>query len=242
MTQYLSVNENTSLNVTSNLPCSPDESFEYNLWSTWASTAPSWIQFDNNSLILTINAPNVDSDQEFDFYILSGPVGTKIFYQTLIKLTVVNCKIQNCLQCSTSLLTWEKCQNGFLLVNDSWSSQNTTVRTPYLMDGHLHLTDGHPTWRMNILFSWIVYMSNIFSFKSNTSYQRSLYFQLFNHYHMYFFRKRRRLLCILKYNQRFFMNLFRTKRILSWIRYQYGPTIKDFTIVVVGFSKTNSKF
>ena len=66
----------------------------------------------------------MDSDQEFDFYILSGPVGTKIFYQTLIKLTVVNCKIQNCLQCSTSLLTWSICQNGFLLVKGSWNSQN----------------------------------------------------------------------------------------------------------------------
>ena len=124
-TKYLSVNENTSLNVTPNLPCSPDESFQYNLWSTWASTAPSWIEFDSGSLTLIINAPNVDSDQEFDFYITSGPVGTNNLYQTLFKLTVVNCKIQNCLQCSSSLLTWSKCKTGFLLVNDSWSSQNT---------------------------------------------------------------------------------------------------------------------
>ena len=110
----------------------------------------------------------------------------------------------------------------------SWKGRSTTVRTPYLKDGHLdltdghldlkdghlHLTDGHHTWRMdtildgwtpyltdghhtwrmdtildgwtpyltdghsiwqmNILFSWIVYMFNILSFKRNTSFQWSL--------------------------------------------------------------------
>ena len=37
-----------------------------------------------------------------------------------------------------------------------------------------YLTDGHSIWWMNILFSWIVCMSNILSFKSNTSYLWSL--------------------------------------------------------------------
>ena len=67
----------------------------------------------------------MDSDQEFDFYITSSPVGTNNLYQTLFKLTVIGCKIQNCLQCSSSLLTWSEWKTGFSLVNGSWSPQNT---------------------------------------------------------------------------------------------------------------------
>ena len=111
------------------------------------------------------------------------------------------------------------------------------------------LQSGHPTWWMDTLLDgWIFYFHElficlIFSLLKVIPAISDLYiFNCLTIIICNFFRKRRRLLCILKYNQRFFMNLFRTKRILSWIRYQYGPTIKDFTIVVVGFSKTNSKF
>ena len=118
----------TSLIQDIDLPCSPDESFIYNLWSTWASTAPSWIEFNNTKLQMSINAPNVNSDQEFDFYITSGPLGASNLYQTLIKLSVINCKVDNCLQCPSSILIWSEWKTGFSLVNGSWNFQNTAVR------------------------------------------------------------------------------------------------------------------
>ena len=98
--------------------------------------------------------------------------------------------------------------------NQADVSNTITVRTPNLKDGHLDLTDGHPTWRtvslferMDILFLWIVYMSNILSFKSNTIYQWSFSFYcLIIIIYKYF--KRKRLPSNLKYNQKLIMNLF----------------------------------
>ena len=80
----------------------------------------------------------------------------------------------------TLLEGWTLGLDGWTLAFEGW--------TPYLTDGHPtwrmdtildgwtpYLTDGNSIWQMNILFSWIVYMFNILSFKSNTSYQWSLY-------------------------------------------------------------------
>ena len=116
--------------------------------------------------------------------------------------------------------------------------------TPYLTDGHPtwrmdtildgwtpYLTDGHHIWRTVTLFDkWIFYFHElficlIFSLLKEIPAFSDLYSFYCLTIIIYSFLKRRRLPCNLKYNQKFFMSLFRKKRIWSWIRYQYVPRI-----------------
>ena len=113
----------------------------------------------------------------------------------------------------------------------------------HLKHGHLHLTDGHHTWRTVTLFDWwIFYFHELFICLTFSLLKViSAISDLYSFY----------CLTIIIYN--FFENegyypvfsniirsslwIYSEKRIWSWIKYQYRTTIKDCTIVVVGFSK-----
>ena len=60
--------------------------------SSGSTTVPSWITIDPNTGKLTVSAPSVEDDTEYDFYITSLFSGTSALQSKLIKLTVTNCQ------------------------------------------------------------------------------------------------------------------------------------------------------
>ena len=108
--QSLSLIENNNLIVTPDLTCSPSgvTSIAYSLASYNGATVPSWISINSSSGQLTVTAPYVDSDTEYDFYINSSITGVSTVYQKIIKLTVKNWKVTMWLKCkSTDVNIWE---------------------------------------------------------------------------------------------------------------------------------------
>ena len=118
---------------------------------------------------------------------------------------------------------WTLGLDGWTLAFDGW--------TPYLKDGHPtwrmdtildgwipYLTDEYHTWRTVTLFDkWIFYFHELFIFLIFSLLKEIPAFSdLYSFYCLtiiiYSFLKRRRLPCNLKYNQKFFMSLFRKKK------------------------------
>ena len=86
-----------------------------------ASTVPSWVVIDSVSGILSINAPDVSSNTEYDFYINSAVSGVSNPIQKLIKLIITNCATKNWKKCiSTNSLTCETCLSGYVLSSGMW--------------------------------------------------------------------------------------------------------------------------
>ena len=96
--------------------------------SNYFTAAPAWVTIDPISGILSIEAPEVNADTNYDFYINSAIVGISNPVQKLIKLTVINCSVINWKKCvSTSGSTWEVCNNGYDLTTGTWVVQNTNT-------------------------------------------------------------------------------------------------------------------
>ena len=84
-------------------------------------TAPTWISVNLDSGMLKFTAPQVSSDSDFEFYIDSIISGQSNPIHKLIKITVANCAVLNCLKCSgTSGLIWLDWNSGFTLSNNIW--------------------------------------------------------------------------------------------------------------------------
>ena len=60
-----------------------------------SSIVPSWVQINSSTGQLTIQAPGVNSDSNFNFYILSSISGISMPVQKIINLTVTKCPVQN---------------------------------------------------------------------------------------------------------------------------------------------------
>ena len=93
-----------------------------------ASTVPSWISIDSVSGILSINAPEVSLNTEYDFYINSAVSGASSPIQKLIKLIIVNCSPKNWKKCiSTNSLTCETWYSGYVLTSGVWEISKTNT-------------------------------------------------------------------------------------------------------------------
>ena len=85
------------------------------------SVIPLRISVNSSSGLLKIDAPNVSSNLEFDFYINSNVTGLSNFVQKIIKLTIDNCNVQNCQKSSnTSISVCSICNIGYNLTSGSW--------------------------------------------------------------------------------------------------------------------------
>ena len=92
------------------------------------STAPSWIFINSTSGALTIIAPEVATDTEFDFYISSSISGVSNPIQKLVKLTILNCLPSNWKQwLNTSSSTCETCKSEYNLISGIWVVQSQKV-------------------------------------------------------------------------------------------------------------------
>ena len=90
--QSLSVVENTSSSETPTLTCSSSGStaITYSLSAYNGGTVPSWVSINSSTGTLTVTAPNVSADTEYDFYVDSTISGVANPVKKLIKLTVTN--------------------------------------------------------------------------------------------------------------------------------------------------------
>ena len=86
-----------------------------------SSTVLSWVQINTSTGQLTIQAPSVTSDLNFNFYIVSSVSGTSISVQKLINLTVTKCQVKNWQICSSSNVSiWSTWSSGYTLKSGSW--------------------------------------------------------------------------------------------------------------------------
>ena len=128
--QTISLIENNSLNITPDLPCSfaGTTSISFSISNYNGATAPTWIAINSTTGRLSIAAPDVSSDTEFDFYISSNITGVPVFINKLIKLTVFNCVAQNCQTwSSTGVNNWTAWSLGYKLISGSWFSTSSTT-------------------------------------------------------------------------------------------------------------------
>ena len=85
------------------------------------STVPSWVVINPVSGVLSIIAPEVSLDTEYDFYINSAMSGVSSPIQKLIKLIITNCTANNWKKCiSTNSLTCQTCLSGYVLSSGVW--------------------------------------------------------------------------------------------------------------------------
>ena len=124
--QSPSVLENLSTQVIPDLTCSisGSTSITFSLSNYISSSVPVWITINSSTGALQVNAPEVSSDSEYKFYIVSTVSGMPTSSQKLIKLTVMNWNALNCQKCvSTSNSIWSVWISGFELQSGSWKVQ-----------------------------------------------------------------------------------------------------------------------
>ena len=124
--------ENTATQILPDLPCSisGSTSISFSTANYMTSTVPSWVAIDSVSGILSINAPEVSSNTEYDFYINSAISGVLSPIHKLIKITITNCAAKNWEKCiSTNSLTCEICLSGYILTSGVWDISKTTSET-----------------------------------------------------------------------------------------------------------------
>ena len=131
--QKIYVMENSTTQIQPDLPCSISGStyISFSTANYMTSTVPSWVAIDSVSGILSINAPEVSLDTEYDFYINSAVGGASSPIQKLIKLIITNCAAKNWKKCmSTNSLTCDTCVSGYVLTSGVWEvSKITTSET-----------------------------------------------------------------------------------------------------------------
>ena len=126
LTESISVVEGSLTSMTLSLSCSfsGSTSIIFGTGNYRTSTTPAWVSINPTTGTLSISAPNVNSDTEYDFYITSLASGFSSAAQKLVKLTVANCQVQNWQLCSTSsALTWTSWVSGYTLASGAWIIQ-----------------------------------------------------------------------------------------------------------------------
>ena len=122
--------ENSATQILPDLPCSisGSTSISFSTANYMASTVPSWVAIDSVSGILSINAPEVSMNIEFDFYVNSAVSGVSSPIQKLIKLIITNCAAKNWKKCiSTNSLVCDSCVSGYVLTSGMWDISKSTT-------------------------------------------------------------------------------------------------------------------
>ena len=115
--------ENSATQILPDLPCSisGSTSISFSTANYMTSAVPSWVTIDSGSGVLSINAPEVSLDTEYDFYINSAVSGVSSPIQKLIKLIISNCAAKNWKKCiSTNSLVCETWFSGYVLTSGMW--------------------------------------------------------------------------------------------------------------------------
>ena len=92
-----------------------------------SSSIQTWISIDSSTGELTISAPEVSADSEYDFYINSQVSGFANTVQKLIKLIVKNWAISQWdLYSDGSVWAWSTWRTGFVICTTNWDNQTTS--------------------------------------------------------------------------------------------------------------------
>ena len=137
-----SILKGTSVKVTPSLPWSSSgtTTISFSI-GNYLTTAPSWVTIDSSTGELTIVAPDVSTNTEFDFYINSSVTGVTGSIQKLIKLIIAGCSLSNWSKwVSSNINKWEDCNSGYSLISDSCiyqsnTSQNSTNSSSFSNNG-----------------------------------------------------------------------------------------------------------
>ena len=133
-----------------------------------ASTVPSWVVIDSVSGVLSINAPEVSLDTEYDFYINSAVSGVSSSIQKLIKLIILNCAAENWKKCiSTNNLICETCVSGYVLTSGIWNFIIEPPKPPSSqVTSEIARVLSRLTMFVVIAITWIVVLTSIMNTKS----------------------------------------------------------------------------
>ena len=113
--------------VKPDLTCSSTNTISYSIAQYDSSAIPAWISIDSSTGELTISAPEVSADSEYDFYINSQVSGFTNTVQKLIKLIVKNCAISHWdLYSDGSAWAWSTWSTGFTICTKNWDNQTTS--------------------------------------------------------------------------------------------------------------------
>ena len=135
-----------------------------------ASTVPTWVAIDSVSGILSINAPEVSLDTEYDFYINSAVSGVSSPIQKLIKLIITNWAAKNWKKCiSTNSLTCETCLSGYVLASGMWDISKTTTSQSSQTTSETAIALSKTTMPAVVGISWIVVSTSIINTNSIAS-------------------------------------------------------------------------
>ena len=125
----MNVVENNSQQITIDLPCSSTgtTSISYSITVYNGGNIPSWVSIDSSTGALTLVTPDVSSDTIYSFYASSSISGVSDTIPKLIKLTVQNWSVNNCIKCSSSSAsvcqTWN---TGYALSSGACNSSSSS--------------------------------------------------------------------------------------------------------------------
>ena len=90
--QSLFILESTTSQVLPDLPCSISgtTTINYSISNYMTSIAPSWVTINSLTGVLSIVAPEVSSNTEYDLYVNSAVSGVSSSIQKLIKIIILN--------------------------------------------------------------------------------------------------------------------------------------------------------
>ena len=114
--------EHRNAHITVDLPWSysGSTSISYNIKS-YKTSVPSWISINSNTGDLTVDAPTVSEDTEYEFYISSAISGVSEPVLTLVKLTLLSCNVLNWQTwTSSSVSIWEIWNSGYSISYGKW--------------------------------------------------------------------------------------------------------------------------
>ena len=129
--QSFSMIENTSSQKTPDLPCSISglTSISFSIAGYASSTPPSYVTIDTSTGKLSITAPDITADTEFNFYINSILSGVTDPIQKRIKLTINNWSVSNWKVClSSSSTIWDIWNSGSTLTSGAWVTTSDTAK------------------------------------------------------------------------------------------------------------------
>ena len=91
-TQVYTISENNNMSVTPDLACSINGTtlITYSISAYLSNVAPSWVNINSSTGLLSIAALNVTSDTTFPFYISATYRGAVSPIQKLVQVTVLN--------------------------------------------------------------------------------------------------------------------------------------------------------
>ena len=89
---YSSLIENWNQTLSINVTCSINGSvsLEHSIENYGNSTAPTWVTVDDTNNQLSLSVPEVSENTDYSFYVRTNQVGSSVFYDVLVNLTVLD--------------------------------------------------------------------------------------------------------------------------------------------------------